>query len=74
MFNNTAKAAQNNKSETTISIRLAELFLAGKCSAAQLLKVEAWYQGFDGEDDYVSGLDELELSKLGDKIYRGIGF
>ncbi|WP_190295389.1 hypothetical protein [Mucilaginibacter rubeus] len=53
---------------------MAELFLAGKCSAAQLLKVETWYQGFDNDYDHVSGLDEPELSKLEDKIYRGIKF
>ncbi len=73
MFNNTAKTAQNNKSKITITIKLAELFLAGKCSAAQTLKVEAWYQSFNDEDDHVSGLDEPELSKLEDRIYKRIG-
>lgn len=72
MFNNTTIVAQNNKSKTTITIKLAELFLAGKCNAVQLLKVEAWYQSFDDEDDHLSGLDEPELSKLEDKIYNGI--
>ncbi|WP_162997056.1 hypothetical protein [Mucilaginibacter kameinonensis] len=52
---------------------MAELFLAGKCSAAQTLKVEAWYQSFNDEDDHVSGLDEPELSKLEDRIYKRIG-
>lgn len=52
-----------------LPIELLELYLAGKCTPEQVAVVESWYYSFEDNDDHISGLDDIAVERLKDRVY-----
>ena len=58
--------------EEPISVELLERYIKGNCTQEEVALVKKWYQSFEHNNDYVSGISLAEEKELEEKIYNHI--
>jgi transmembrane sensor len=58
--------------EEPISVELLERYIKGDCTQEEVVLVKKWYQSFEYNNDYVSGISLAEEKELEEKIYNHI--
>jgi transmembrane sensor len=58
--------------EKLIPVELLEKYINGECTEAEISLVKKWYQSFEYDDDYISGISTSEEKELEERIYNHI--